>query len=417
MNRSKEVACFGLILAALMASLLMPVHGSGDEFNAQTRTLQFLSDVVMLDLSRYEVKLGYDRVKIDSHLGGAPREEVLYNISSSDSYCIASCKYINGVYSHCLIGWNKGSPIYTQPQPTNPVDFAKAVLERFQAFIGSPRYQPLIDMLDVINQTGTTTVVSGNFKLTETVNSARVGFRWVYSVSGFETKAMKITLLNGALYGIGDAMGLFKLSDAPAVVSEQQAISIALNSTVGFSWRASGQEYNVTDPIPTDLARTQQILNTRPPRDPYTLYPLWKVTLWLGKTYPGGVNHISVSVWADTGEVSHIKALGTSGGPPSEDPSASSPSTTSPSQSAPSTPSYSRSNNATSASDSAQPPDSAPSLIQPPEDASTTTDTSAPPAETSGPAPSPLPVLATTATVIAATAVAGTLLYLKKKRR
>jgi hypothetical protein len=37
------------------------------------------------------------------------------------------------------------------------------------------------------------------------------------------------------------------------------------------------------------------------------LYPQWTVTVWLDKVYPGGVNSLSVEVWADTGDIAQIK--------------------------------------------------------------------------------------------------------------
>jgi hypothetical protein len=46
-----------------------------------------------------------------------------------------------------------------------------------------------------------------------------------------------------------------------------------------------------------------------PRTDLLTLVPYWYVTLYLDKEYPGGVNSISVGVWADTGEVANIQHL------------------------------------------------------------------------------------------------------------
>jgi hypothetical protein len=437
MRKKWEVACFALVLAALMISLAVPVYGvENEKFDPQAKTLQFLSDVVMLNLSRYEVTLGYDRAEIDPGLGGAVREEVLYNISSADTYCIASCMFTNGAYDYSLIGWNKGTPVYTQPQPSNPTDFAKAVLERFQAFAGSPRYQPLIDMLGGTAAPGFTLQV-------KVYNSAQIGFRWSYSVEGFETNALTIKILNGDLQGINDAMGIFKVSEAPTAISEQQAISIAVNSASAFSWQADGQEYSVTDPIPVDLARASKILNTLPTGDPFTLYPIWKVMLYLGKTYPGGVKYISAGVWADTGEVSYILAHGDGSASSSEQPVGTSTSTTSPSVTDPSEPgysqgddeaspstsshsqlgssasSYSQSNSGTSDSDVDSPPETALSpdqaLVQQSEDASAVSDVSAS-AETSASSPTPLSAFVSVAAVVATIAIAAGTIYARKRR-
>jgi hypothetical protein len=45
-----------------------------------------------------------------------------------------------------------------------------------------------------------------------------------------------------------------------------------------------------------------------------TLVPYWFITLYLDKEYAGGVNSITVGVWADTGEVANIQAMSSQAG-------------------------------------------------------------------------------------------------------
>ncbi|NLE05647.1 MAG: hypothetical protein GX638_12730 [Crenarchaeota archaeon] len=53
-------------------------------------------------------------------------------------------------------------------------------------------------------------------------------------------------------------------------------------------------------------------------RDDSTLYPFWRVELYLDKVYAGGVGSIAVGIWADTGEIRYCNALSYGGPVPSD---------------------------------------------------------------------------------------------------
>jgi hypothetical protein len=353
-------------------------------------------------------------VSYPEQYGGASREELSYTLEADGSHCVVHCDFINGVFEYSLIGWREGSPIYASLQPANPIDTAKSIVERYQAYVGSARYVSLLSMIDTVSQakaerkqSGATiidvrTVSEGSFKLEYAVNNQRsTSFVWRYCVDDAETIILSIKLNDGKLYSISDKTNIFTVSDATVTVSSEQAISIAIANALNYSWVTKGTSSSV-DAIPEKLARTQLFLTSRLPREPFVFYPFWRVDLWLGETV-GGVSHVAVGIWADTGEVCYVKGLGGGGESPGEEAIAPSTLTPSSSQSSTSTPSYSQ-------------PNDARLPAKQPEDDSTTTDTPQPTAETSAHPPSLPQVLAVTATVIAAIALAGTSLYLKKKR-
>jgi hypothetical protein len=307
----------GLTLIAVAISSLsfaIPTHAGNDELNLKAKTLQFLSDVVRLDLSKYEVTLQSDMISPYSGPGGTSREEIRYNINTSNSVLDAMCDYVNGKFSFCMLDWRSGKPVYTQPQPASPADFAEAVLERFQNYVGNSRYQPIVEMLNTLRQTEATTAASGSFNLTETIRNSgnSVNFLWKYSAYEAEANAMELVINNGSLYSVNDATAFFSISNMPAIISEQQAVNIALESAYNFSWTTNGKQYRVQAPISPDLIQTDKILNTVPPRDASILYPLWTTTIWFGKII-GGDDHMLVGVWADTGEVAYVQAAGSGG--------------------------------------------------------------------------------------------------------
>ena len=216
---------------------------------------------------------------------------------------------------------------------------------------------------------------------------------------------LSISLHYGALYGLGDDYGLFKLSDAEVTVSQEEAIDIAVEHALNCSWNVTGVSY-MAESVPSELAMTQLFLTASLPRDPFMYYPFWRVDLWLGKTYPGGVNHIAVGIWADTGEVKYVTPLGGGGSIPPEEPADSSPPPSQPSDS--STPGSASS---TDSKDSTEPTDPATSP-----DAASPPDVTPPPTQQPTDTTTPFNPITATVAAIAISATATTI-YLKKKRR
>jgi hypothetical protein len=147
-----------------------------------------------------------------------------------------------------------------------------------------------------------------------TRSGRNVDFDWIVSEDSFEITMFGMAFENGALYVINDRSGLFTIGGAEVTVSEEEAIEIAMNNARDFYW-VTGEGISVkADSIPRELAMPELSWQHGMGRDPFTYYPYWHVDLWLDKTYPGGVSYISVGMWADTGEVVYVKALGGGGG-------------------------------------------------------------------------------------------------------
>ena len=113
---------------------------------------------------------------------------------------------------------------------------------------------------------------------------------------------------------------LTTVGDAEVSVSEEEAISIAMEYAKGFSWKAGVDPDNMVEvkdfkilesPVKAELSMQ--------PREALTLYPYWYVELYLDKVYPGGVSSIHVGLWADTGEVNYCQEMSYGGGLPPDD--------------------------------------------------------------------------------------------------
>jgi hypothetical protein len=97
-------------------------------------------------------------------------------------------------------------------------------------------------------------------------------------------------------------------------ISSEEATAIALEASKNFSYEMEID--NVPSTItgfkvaPESLGHAKLSYLNFPNQslsrggDPFTLYPSWYVPLGFDKAYPGGVTGMTVSVWADTSEVS-----------------------------------------------------------------------------------------------------------------
>jgi hypothetical protein len=126
----------------------------------------------------------------------------------------------------------------------------------------------------------------------------------------FQAKSLHLSFVNNILTEFSDDWFLFNVGSTNVKISENQAVLIAKNAAKGYSWIANGKQITAFQIL--DNPVSAQFYPKPQASDVLTLYPYWYVTLYLDKTYPGGVSQIAVGVWADTGEVSSIQALATS---------------------------------------------------------------------------------------------------------
>jgi len=109
------------------------------------------------------------------------------------------------------------------------------------------------------------------------------------------------------LQELTDDWFLYDVGETQVTISEEQAIQIARNATQDFEWNADGEQVTDFKLLPEPVSA---VFFPHPKTDEsLTLFPYWFITLYLDTEYPGGVNSITVGVWADNGEVANIQAL------------------------------------------------------------------------------------------------------------
>jgi DNA-binding transcriptional ArsR family regulator len=278
-------------------------------WSSAERAINIIRDVVQIDTTKYQTTLLRDTIENRSDLDSVVEEILQYSLTTSDSKIDLVLRFRNDHFSLCQISLIEGippfDPIYIQPQPTAVLEAARGIIERYRAVSNDPYLEDMSTLLSSANEVNTEQTL-GNVKLKATVYGDNAEVILMYTANGFDysTKRIRMVFQQHVLQELSDDWFLYSVSDAKVSVSREQAIQIAKNAAQNFAWTADGVQ--VTDfNILTDSA----VFVPHPRTESLVLVPYWFVTLYLDKEYPGGVNSITVGVWADNREVANIQAL------------------------------------------------------------------------------------------------------------
>jgi hypothetical protein len=183
-------------------------------------------------------------------------------------------------------------------------------------------------MLNAVDVGKNSTITYGNTKLETTTSEKYESFRWTYTYNGIEapSKCVSLGYENGFLKYFVDNWDLYTIGGTEVKVSEEQAISTAMDQARTFSWNMGTgnstlkvKDYNVANAMVWETLFCSN-LDVATPRsqDPFMLYPIRHVWVSLDKFYPGNVYGFNVYVWADTGEVCYIHERVSTLNPPSD---------------------------------------------------------------------------------------------------
>jgi hypothetical protein len=120
---------------------------------------------------------------------------------------------------------------------------------------------------------------------------------------------------NGAFKMFTDSWNRYSIGTANVRISKEQAITVAKDRAQNYSYKVGNT--TISNMTVLDKPEFMRAELTMQPRE-NALYPHWEVLLPLDQLYPGMTTSIRVTLWADTGEISSIKATGTLGFPQGE---------------------------------------------------------------------------------------------------
>jgi hypothetical protein len=270
-----------------------------------------IRDVAQIDIARYQTALLGSVVENRSDLGGTVEEILRYSFKTEDSNIDLILRFRNNHFSLFQLSLVEGippfAPIYVQPQPTDVLEATRGLIERYRSNSNEPYLEEMSRLLASATATNDEQTL-GNVRLKMTIfgDNAEVLLMYTSNEFAFSAKSLRLLFQNHVLREMSDDWFLYTVSDARVNVSGEQATQIARNAAKNFQWTINGVTVSnfaiLAEPV-------SAVFFPHPRTEVLTLVPYWYVTLYLDREYPGGVNSITVGVWADTGEVANIQPL------------------------------------------------------------------------------------------------------------
>ena len=268
--------------------------------------INFLQQVPQLDTSHYEATLVSNTVDQPADLGGVVQQTMMYSLSSSDSKMDVYFRFRSGELSWYQIVMLDGSPVYSQPQPYSALDAAKSLLGRLATYENASYLENMSSTLALVSGSmQNMQVTEGNVLLNVTVSGGTTQIVMMYTENGvdFSPKCVNLTFQGSDLTDFIDDWYLFTVGSTTVNVSSQQAMQLSLNAVKDYSWTVNGTTVSNFNVLPQPIS----VVFHPNTKNGLALYPQWTVTLYLDKTYPGGVDSITVQIWADTGAIAQIQ--------------------------------------------------------------------------------------------------------------
>jgi len=273
------------------------------------KVLAFLRDVVYLDMTKYVATLESNTVEYRSDWGGIVEEILKYSLTYAGSKVDVTLRFRDTTLSSYYLHVLEGTPYYSQLQPTNILDAAKDILERYHKYSGASHLEAMRNMLETVNETGDFETTSGNLKLIISNKGNTVKIQFVYTTNNIDFQAKSVVLIfdnYGFLETLSDDWSLFKVGSTEVNVSKEEAINLAMEYAKDYSWTVNGVIINNFTLVEESASAE---LWPHPREEPLALIPYWYVTIYLDRIYPERVDRIAVGLWADTGEVSICQTL------------------------------------------------------------------------------------------------------------
>jgi hypothetical protein len=199
---------------------------------------------------------------------------------------------------------------YIQKPDSDLRKTATEILQRYQTYTKDEQITQMINLLKTAELTNGYTKTNNNLQLSVQIfDENRYYLVFSNTVNGADYSKLTLSFKNGELTSFLDDRAFYVLGSDVVNVSEQQAISIALEQAADFSYKVGDEEISGFD-IVNEYIRVQPSRLSRQSESSLVKYPIWIVELPLADVYPGMVSVISVMLWADTGEVISIRPLG-----------------------------------------------------------------------------------------------------------
>jgi len=319
-----------LLVSSVYAALMPNVHAA--EMTNQEKGLSILSNVVGVDLTKYEVSAKETPVDAQaSYLGVIPRENVAYDLTSDGGKLKAIYTFADGNLQMIHVLETEGSLSLAKSAAfANDVELAKDFLSNYQTYMANPFFGELRSTLNYVVPGKNLTKTSGNTVLEAIANDGCTNFKWYYSENGAVapySKFISLSFKEGFLWFFVDNWQFYNIGSTTVNLSEKEAVAIALEAAKAHSWSLkleadalAAENFNESNVRWTSLIFDNSLdaSETRS-EDLLELYPVWRVGIALNKWY-GQMYGIQVDIWADTKEVRSVQEAWSTLPPPEDAP-------------------------------------------------------------------------------------------------
>lgn len=157
------------VLTALLAQISRADVTSAANSTAKDKLAVFMSEVIGLDLTKYNITNEGYGVSYPSEFGGlVKREHVIFTLDSSDSKIEAGAVFDNGFIYWINFNPLSGSMIYTTQPSTDALVESRSMLQRYQAFaqkcgINASHITSALNLLSSVPDAPPANAYSGNF--------------------------------------------------------------------------------------------------------------------------------------------------------------------------------------------------------------------------------------------------------------
>jgi hypothetical protein len=262
----------------------------------------FLSDVVLLDMSKYNQTV--TKQETNNNLGFTNTSgEIL--LKSYSSTLKTKFTITNDKLTYCEIHAIDGSPIYKQNQSINYIEKVKLFLDTYQKYSQDPTISPMRDILNQVNGTQAITVTDNNIKMM-ILDVTNPAVAWLNSYNNVDYTSLQVSFPTvGAFFYFKDDRSYYQIGNTEIKITYDNAVHIATKQVQNYSWTIETNN-SIFEVKNFTIVGTEAVLRIKT-KEPFTLYPYWDVNFILDKTYPGDIVNIAVRLWADTGELIQIQ--------------------------------------------------------------------------------------------------------------
>ncbi len=271
--------------------------------------LDFLQNVVQIDVSKYQETLLSRTIETKKDLEGVIEETMHYSLSSSDSKLDVVFIFRNNKLSQYQLTPLEGAPIYSVAQSHVVLDTANYLLDRYKAYQGGAYLDNMSRILAIANASPNIEIKEGNLKMNAsfvTADDAQIAIMYTENNVDFSPKSLSLLFQGRTLTKLVDDYSLYTIGSTTLKISSERATELAKSTINGFTYSANGLVISnfktISDPAPVVSFQSST-------KNDLALYPQYKIIYYLDKVYANNYYRIAVTIWADTGEVASIQPL------------------------------------------------------------------------------------------------------------